>query len=127
MAGQTLNGRRVLVVEDEALVAMLIETALEGENCIIRGPYARPWEALDAAHSTDADAALLDVNLAGEHVFPVAEVLERRGIPFLLLSGYGDLALPPEKQHWPICGKPFKMDELVAALEKLLAGSTAAS
>lgn len=119
-AKPSLEGRRVLVVEDEFLVAMLLETALEDQQCSVVGPFGRLSAALDAAHEETVDLALLDVNLAGEKVFPVAERLAERGIPFLLLSGYGDHALPSDKAHWPVFMKPFKIAELVTKMESLL-------
>lgn len=120
MATSTLAGRRVLLVEDELMVAMLVETALEDESCIIVGPYGGLSEALLAAQSETLDLAVLDINLAGEMVFPVAEMLASRGVPFLLLSGYGALALPKEHEDWPICAKPFRLNELVAVLNRLV-------
>ena len=115
-----LNGRRILVVEDEVLIAMLLETALEDAGCVVVGPFARLDEALEAARRGDFDAALLDVNLGGEKVFPVAELLAARNIPFLLLSGYGDKASPPGHADWPTIGKPFNTDELLLALGQLV-------
>jgi DNA-binding response OmpR family regulator len=120
MTQAALSGRRVLLVEDEMLVAMLVETALEDENCIIVGPYGALGEALEAARSEAMDLAVLDINLAGEKVFPVAEVLAARGVPFLLLSGYGEVALPSNRRHWPICAKPFSLEDLVSRLAQLL-------
>jgi DNA-binding response OmpR family regulator len=121
MTGATLAGCRVLVVEDEVLVAMLLETALEDENCTIVGPCAALSEALEAARGETLDVALLDINLNGELVFPVAEVLAERGVPFLLLSGYGEVALPSNRRHWPICTKPFNLHDLMTVLSDLVA------
>ena len=90
MAGASdLAGARVLVVEDEMLVSLLIEDILTDSKCIIVGPYDRVPAALEAARTLALDAAVLDVNLAGTKVYPVAEMLSARGIPFVLLSGYG--------------------------------------
>ena len=85
-----LEGCRVLVVEDELAIAMLLESALEDEGCVIVGPYGGVRDALAAARNETLDLAVLDINLAGEMVFPVAEVLAERGVPFLILSGYGE-------------------------------------
>jgi DNA-binding response OmpR family regulator len=112
-----LSGRRVLVVEDELLVSMLVEDLLVDEGCIVVGPYARVSDALDAARTEMVDVALLDVNVAGEKVFPVAEALEARGVPFLFLTGYGEAGLPPGRKDWVACSKPFhaaKLTELLA-------------
>ena len=115
-----LEGCRVLVVEDELAIAMLLESALEDEGCVIVGPYGCLRDALAAARNETLDLAVLDINLAGEMVFPVAEVLAERGVPFLILSGYGETALPPNRRHWPVCGKPFKLEQLVSALVGLI-------
>ena len=85
------------------------------------GPFGDLSSALAAARSELVDGAVLDINLAGEMVFPVAEALEERGIPFLLLSGYGAMALPQDRSHWPVCDKPFKSDELVTRLDHVIA------
>lgn len=121
MTEATLAGRRVLLVEDEVLVAMLVEAALEDEHCVVVGPYGEVREALEAARGGDLDLAVLDINLAGELVFPVAEELEVRGVPFLLLSGYGRVGVPANRRHWPVCAKPFSLQELVGMLGGLLA------
>jgi len=121
MGQSALEGRRVLVVEDELAIAMLLETVLEDQRCSIVGPYGSLDETLVAARTEQLDLAVLDINLAGQMVFPAAEVLDARGVPFLLLSGYGQDGLPPDRQHWPVFGKPFKLDELVSALGGLLA------
>jgi DNA-binding response OmpR family regulator len=126
MSAVSLAGRRVLVVEDEVMVAMLVESVLEDEQCAIVGPIGDLDAALTAAACEVLDLAVLDINLNGEMVFPVAELLSERGVPFLLLSGYGDKALPSDRQHWPICGKPFRLEELVAALSRLVERSDGA-
>jgi DNA-binding response OmpR family regulator len=115
-----LSGCRVLVVEDEVLIAMLLEAALEDAGCVVVGPYSTLADASAAATRETVDAALLDVNLAGEKIFPVAELLQARGVPFLLLSGYGERATPPEHPDWPTHGKPFNIDELLGALGRMV-------
>jgi DNA-binding response OmpR family regulator len=115
-----LAGRRVLVVEDELLVAMLIEDALADHDCVIVGPYARLQDALRAVRTESIDLAVLDVNLSGEEAYPVAELLAERGIPFLLLSGYGTGAIPANHPDWQACSKPFQAEELVDMLMKQL-------
>jgi DNA-binding response OmpR family regulator len=121
MADTTLAGRRVLLVEDELMIAMLVETILDDENCITVGPYGDLDSALAAARSETIDAAVLDINLAGKMVFPVADVLTERGVPFLLLSGYGSATLPSDRRHWTVCDKPFKSSELLRVLSRLIA------
>jgi CheY-like chemotaxis protein len=120
-----LAARRVLLVEDEPLVAMLIETALQQEGCIVLGPLERLAPALEAARSDVIDAAILDMDLAGENTRPVADALEARGIPFVFLTGYGADGLPPDKPHWRALGKPFRLDALLGTLAALVAGAAA--
>ena len=117
----SLAGVKVLVVEDELLVAMLIEETLTDHGCLVIGPFTTLSTALVAAGEAQADVALLDVNLRGERVYPVAELLEVRRIPFLLLSGYGHEAVPAEHPLWVACSKPFLPTELLRALSALLA------
>jgi len=115
----SLLGKRVLVVEDESLIAMLLEMALQDEGCVVVGPVSRVAEAIQAAQDGPLDGAFLDVNLAGEAAFPVAEILTGRGVPFLLLSGYGDQAVP-EGRDWPIRGKPFDVGDVLQTLSDLI-------
>ena len=117
----SLAGVKVLVVEDELLVAMLIEETLTDHGCLVVGPFTTLSTALVAAGNAQADMALLDVNLRGERVYPVAELLEVRRIPFLLLSGYGHEAVPAEHPLWVSCSKPFLPAELLRAMSALLA------
>jgi DNA-binding response OmpR family regulator len=113
-----LKNLRVLVVEDEMAISLLIEDILQDEECNVIGPYHRVPAALEAARNEPIDLAILDVNIAGERVFPVAEVLSARGVPFLFLSGYGRTALPPEHRDWKVCNKPFKPEALVDMLRE---------
>ena len=115
-----LAGRRVMIVEDELLVAMLLEEALVEHGCEIVGPFSTVETALLAARGVVADVAVLDVNLRGKRVYPVAELLEARGIPFLLMSGYGRDGVPAEHANWVACSKPFLPGDLVTALAGLL-------
>jgi CheY-like chemotaxis protein len=115
-----LVGKRVLIVEDESLVAMLIEGLLEECECIIIGPYGTVEKALEVARSETFDLAVLDVNLRGRMVYPVAELLSERHIPFLFLSGYGDEAIPPGHAAWKVCAKPFRGNDLVKMLSAAL-------
>ncbi|MNS03286.1 two-component response regulator [compost metagenome] len=116
-----LQGRRVLVIEDESLVAMLLETILEDMGCTVVGPESNIDDGLIAA-TTEAslDAALLDVNVAGREVFPVAEALRARGVPFVFSTGYGEAGLP---EHWrgnPTIQKPFTEGAIRDALMKAM-------
>ena len=118
-----LKGVRVLVVEDEYFVAILIEEILESAGCVVMGPLPRLLEALDAVDHEDYDVAVLDVNLAGERIDPVADALSERNVPFLFVTGYGASALPGEYAERPLLHKPFRMAELLGALSRVLSPS----
>ena len=115
-----LEGARVLVVEDEYLVAIMLEEMLESAGCIVMGPIPRLQEALDAVDHQDYDVALLDVNLAGERIDPVADALSERDVPFMFVTGYGASALPREYAERPHIGKPFRIAELLGMLSSIL-------
>jgi len=117
MVGQALEGLRVLVVEDELLISLLIEDILADRHCAVIGPFDRLAGALQAAKAEAFDLAVLDVNVAGEKVYPVAEILAARCIPFLFLSGYGQAAVPKNRPEWRVCKKPFRLEDLVTMLE----------
>ena len=117
---ERLVGRRILLVEDEVLIAMMLEESCLDAGCHVVGPFGRLAEAMDAAKTESADAAILDVNIAGEKIYPVAELLEQRGVPFLLLSGYGEQAVPAYRPHWPVCAKPFNIADVLGRLAALL-------
>ncbi len=120
-AASLLASKRVLIVEDEYLVAQLIEEFLEDCGCSVIGPCGSVASALVAVETDTFDLAVLDVNLRGEKVYPVAELLAERHIPFLFLSGYGEEAVPPDHSDWKVCSKPFRSKELIAMLEAELA------
>ncbi|WP_428490004.1 response regulator [Rhodopila sp.] len=107
-----LTGKRILIVEDEMLVAFLIEEFLFDFGCSTVGPCGDVATALEAVRTEAFDLAVLDVNLAGEKVYPVAELLAERQIPFLFLSGYGEEAIPAGHDDWRVCAKPFTSDNL---------------
>ncbi|HYD27158.1 response regulator [Brevundimonas sp.] len=118
---QAFAGRRVLIVEDESLVAMLLETILEDMGCIPVGPAATVDEGLQMASGGEpVDAALLDVNVAGRQVFPVAQALKDRGVPFIFSTGYGEGGLPDEWRGQPTLQKPFTEAAVRDALMKAM-------
>jgi CheY-like chemotaxis protein len=123
VAPRELSGKRVLIVEDELLVALLIEDLLVELGCETLGPCGSVAVALDLARYERFDLAVLDVNLAGEMVYPVAEVLTQRRIPFLFLSGYGDDAIPANRTDWRVCAKPFRSAELATMMSAALEAS----
>ena len=107
---------RILVVEDETIVAMTIEDALLDGGYSVVGPFAHLDDALQAAEREALDAALLDINIVGGMVFPVAEILARRGVPFLLATGYDNRILGKAHQDWPVVMKPYRLNDIVARL-----------
>jgi CheY-like chemotaxis protein len=115
---EALQGVKVLVVEDEYLVATLMENMLASAGCVVAGPIPRLAQALDAASSEACDVAVLDVNLAGERVYPVADILAQRNVPFVFVTGYG--VLPGEYANRPRLCKPFKMADLLDTLSDIV-------
>jgi DNA-binding response OmpR family regulator len=93
VAPRSLIGKRVLIVEDETLVALLVEDFPIEFGCIPPGPCGSVAQALGAVSNKTFDLAVLDVNLDGEKVYPVADALDKLHIPFLFVSGYGDEAI----------------------------------
>lgn len=115
------SNRRVLVVEDEYLVALGLDDNLRSLGCTVVGPVASLSAAIQAAASEKIDAAILDVNLAGEAVYPAARILAERGIPFIFCSGYtGSVRMPPEFADAPRVAKPYTSRGIADALADLL-------
>jgi len=117
-APKSLEGLRVLVVEDESLIGMLAEDLLEQLGCRMVGLVSSVGKALELAKSAELDLALLDVDIGGEPVYPVASALLKRGVPFLFMSGYGGLEEPWRGR--PIVQKPFDLDQLRREIERAL-------
>jgi two-component SAPR family response regulator len=113
---------KVLVVEDESLVALDIETMLEEMGCKVVASVPRLLKALDLASRLDFDLAVLDINLAGEVVYPLAFRLAERGIPFLFSTGYSTSSLPPELRDRPILRKPVMLAGLKRAVAQARTG-----
>jgi PAS domain S-box-containing protein len=99
---------RVLLVEDEALVAMMMRDVLLELGLSVAGPFCTPGEAVAAAHDDGVDAAILDVNLGGELIYPVADTLAARGVPFVFVTGYGAESIDGRFAHVPILQKPIE-------------------
>lgn len=121
MTDDPLRGRRVLVVEDEIFVAMMLEGMLDELGCEVVGPVAGVAQALAIIHAAGPiDAAVLDVNLNGQKSYPVADALAARGVPFVFSTGYRKEALSNGHGGVPVLQKPFRLSELGGALEGLL-------
>ena len=114
-----LDGLRVLVVEDEMMVSMLIEDMLTDLGCTIVGPASRLEEAMQLARDSELDCAVLDVNLGGQPIFPVADLLREKGAPFAFATGYGDAGLRDVDKGSPVLQKPFREADLARVLGEL--------
>ena len=115
-----LSGRKVLVVEDEMIVAWLLEDMLVDLGCTIVGPATSVNQALAMIDAEAFDAAVLDVNLDGQMSYPVADALTARGMPFVFSTGYDKDTLRDGYRTFPVLQKPFHRSELGDALAKLL-------
>jgi len=113
------TARRVLVVEDEMMIAMLVEDMLLDLGCEVVGPASHLDDAIALARSEDIDFAVLDINLGGRASFPVADVLKERGIAFVFASGYGTDGLVGSHTDARTLAKPFDLPDLEGALHAL--------
>ncbi|HVZ04326.1 response regulator [Hyphomicrobium sp.] len=118
----TPRGCRILLIEDEALIALQLKFDLEAEGHTVIGPVARLSEALHTAADTEFDIALIDINLGADNSAPIAEILDRREVPFAFTTGYNDLVfLPPPLREYPHLTKPYNpadVKELVLKLQR---------
>ena len=112
--------KRNLVVEDELMIRMLLEDMLGELGYTVAAEAARIEEALEAAKNADFDIAILDVNLNGQPISPVADALVARGMPFVFATGYGERGLPEPYRDRPTLKKPFQMDGLKQMLQTAL-------
>jgi DNA-binding LytR/AlgR family response regulator len=119
MTSQSSQGQacRVLVVEDNFLMAEMLCDLLRGHGCEIVGPAPRLASALALVASREIDGALLDINLGGEFCFPLAEMLQAKGVPFVFVTGYADRAVVPASLRGvPVVVKPFNPLEIASIL-----------
>lgn len=115
-----LAGTRVLVVEDEAILAMSIEDILSDLGCVVVGPALSLNQGKQLAAHEFLDAAILDVNIGNESSFMIAEILRQRSVPFCFSTGYGASGLPREFANAPVLAKPHGEASLLAMLKDLL-------
>jgi CheY-like chemotaxis protein len=125
VSANDLQGIRVLLVEDQMIVAMQIEHMLHAAGCEVVGPVGTLQAAIALAHAEALDLAILDVNLDGEKVYPAAEELQARGIPFILATGYGASSLPEKWRNQPRLNKPFRGEQLEQLLRSVTGRSHA--
>lgn len=115
-----LSGKRILVVEDEFIIALELSDMLRGLGCEVLGPVGSVREGLGwAAQHGFPDGAVLDISLAGENVFPVAAFFKQKRVPFIFASGYDSPDLPEELRAAPVLRKPYSSAALLQALTDL--------
>jgi CheY-like chemotaxis protein len=112
----SLKDLRVLVVEDEALVALQLEDMLTELGCAIVGPASRVGQALKLLDGEPVQVAVLDLNIAGEMVYPVADALKNRGLPYIFVTGFATSDLTDPHRDQPVLEKPFARRQLLRAI-----------
>jgi CheY-like chemotaxis protein len=113
-------GRRILVVEDELMIRMLLDGMLEDIGYTMTAEAGAIDEAVKLAKQADFDAAILDVNLNGQPITPVVEALIERGLPFVFATGYGARGVPEAYRNNPTLQKPFQIEALEQALKAIV-------
>jgi DNA-binding NtrC family response regulator len=109
---------RILIIEDEALICMLLEDVLQGLGCAVVGPAMTVDHAERLARSEEVHFAVLDVNLGRGDSFGVAEILAGKGVPFAFITGYGKAGVRKDLQHAPVLQKPIDIDRLEQILRE---------
>ena len=121
MTSSSPRAPRVLVVEDEYLIRMLLEDMLDELGYGVAAAVGTISEARQLAADGQFNAAILDVNLDGQEIYPVADILLKRGLPFVFVTGYGERSLPEPYRGHPSLQKPYLADQLKTTLAGLLA------
>lgn len=117
MPEQCLHGCRILIVEDEYILADELQTELGDADAIVLGPVGNLEEALDLIRSEiRIDGAILHVNLRGQAAFPAADLLTERGVPFVFTTGYDQSAIPSRFEHICRCEKPVNLERVKNAI-----------
>src|SRR5689334_22257586 len=116
-----LTGRRILVIEDSPVVGPFTADILEDLGCEVVGPAPNIAMARELIEGEEFDAALVDVHIRGERVFGLCEMLEAKGVPFILTSGYADWQMPDKLRDRPRLQKPYTIGQVQEALSALFA------
>lgn len=120
MTESILAGRHVLIVEDEYMIAAAFALELEDDGALVVGPSPTVTHAMDLLAQTELlDLAVLDANVRGEAIYPIADLLNERGVPFVLVTGYDRQSIPSRFQERPILEKPVEAAVVVSALRDL--------
>ncbi|MGH9808812.1 MAG: response regulator [Terriglobia bacterium] len=119
-SSRSVQRLRVLLVEDESLIGLLLEDMLVDLGHFVVGPVAHLEKAVEMARREAIDVAVLDININGEESYPIADALAARDIPFVFSSGYGKAGLPAPYRGHPTLQKPFHQDDLEKLLAKML-------
>ncbi len=120
MTGESPVGQKILIVEDEMMIAVMLEDMLYDLGYGVVGTAAKPSQALDIIQSASPDAAILDVNLDGQSSYEIAVALDERGVPFLFSTGYGAHGVAERFRGRPVLQKPFRQEELEKVLGAML-------
>ncbi|WP_437598545.1 response regulator [Sorangium sp. So ce590] len=108
-----LQGLRILIVEDEPMIASSLEDVLTDLGCVVIGPALNMRDAIRLAREAEMDGASLDINIAGEKVYAVADILRERGIPYVFMTGYGKAGLRESDLGRPVLQKPYSLNRFV--------------
>lgn len=118
-----LAGKKILFVEDSPVVSAFGEDVLAELGCTVVGPAANLASARELAESAEMDGAIVDVRIRGDKSFGICDILDSRGVPFILTSGYADWPVPEKWEAVPQMPKPYKLEDVEAVLVKLFAGA----
>ncbi|HUL88777.1 MAG TPA: response regulator [Pseudolabrys sp.] len=124
MTNSSAGTPRVLVVEDEYLIRMLLEDMLEELGYAVAAAVGTISEAREIATNGEFNAAILDVNLDGQEIYPIADILAKRRLPFVFVTGYGERSLPEPYRGRPALQKPFQAEQLKRTLADLISSPT---
>ena len=124
MTNASAGTPRILVVEDEYLIRMLLEDMLEELGYAVAAAVGTIAEAREIATDGEFNAAILDVNLDGQEIYPIADILAKRALPFVFVTGYGERSLPEPYRGRPALQKPFQAEQLKRTLAELVSSPT---
>jgi len=124
MTSSSAGAPRILVVEDEYLIRMLLEDMLEELGYAVAEAVGTISEAREIASNGEFSAAILDVNLDGQEIYPIADILVERRLPFVFVTGYGERSLPEAYRGRPALQKPFQAEQLKRTLANLISSPT---